>query len=134
MKIQSLVLLAAAGMMFATSCKKTDDISEELIAVFDPTQFEQDDCSMADSLTSLAFQPSTNVYFSNESNKAIKIYWIQGSGNIVIYNDDVKPGEGHNQQTYLTHPWYITTTDEECVTIVTALRPSQNDTVHIQNL
>ena len=89
---------------------------------------------MADSLTSLVFQPSTNVYFSNESNKAIKIYWIQGSGNIVIYNDDVKPGEGHNQQTFLTHPWYITTTDEKCVTIVTALRPSQNDTVHIQNL
>jgi hypothetical protein len=134
MKIKSLVLFAVVAAMVATSCKKVEEVSDELIASFNPAQFEQNDCSMVDSLTSLNFVPSTQIYFSNESNQSLKIYWIQGNGNILLYKDDLKPGEGHNQQTFLTHPWYITTTDEECVTILTALNPAAKDTVHIQNL
>lgn len=134
MKIKTLTLIAFAGVLFATSCKKAEEESDELVAMFDPAQFEQNDCNMVDSLSSSTFVPSTHIYFSNESNKSLNIYWIQGGGNIIQYVDDLKPGEGHNQQTYLTHPWYITTTDEECVSILTALNASANDTVRIENL
>jgi len=86
-------------------------------------------CAEADDLISPNGIPATSIHFKNETSKTLKIYWINTSGGLTLYHEDIVPEEGKTQATYLEHPWYITTADEECVTVLTALRPSVTDTV-----
>jgi hypothetical protein len=52
----------------------------------------------------------TKITFSNQSQKPIRIYWLNFEGERVLYHT-LNPGEEVEQVTFLTHPWLIT--DEE---------------------
>ena len=47
---------------------------------------------------------STGVNFDNKSGHKVQVLWLDHKGKPVWYND-LKPGEGYHQQTYVTHPW-----------------------------
>ena len=64
--------------------------------------------------------------------QTLKIYWVNQSGGLTVYNEALGPNEAHLQQTFLQHPWYITKANEECITIVTALRAATTDTVRFR--
>jgi hypothetical protein len=135
MKTQALFLILAIGLGLS-ACKKDDDTSplqNEIIAVFDAAQFAQNPCQDATIMKS-ASGPATTVYFKNETDVALRIYWINQLGTLTLYENNLKAGEGRKQPTYLTHPWYIVTADttEQCITIVTALRPAVTDTVYFK--
>lgn len=110
-----------------SSCKKEEE--NGVHAVFQSGQFVQNTCDEADELNSPNGTQATSIFFKNESSVALKIYWVNFSGGLTIYHDNVVPGQSKLQHTFLQHPWYITTADEECITVLTALRPAVTDTV-----
>jgi len=135
MKTQALYLLLAFGLSLS-ACKKDDETGpqqNEIIAVFDAAQFAQNPCQDAAIMKS-ASGPATTVYFKNETDVALHIYWINQLGTLTLYENSLKAGDGRRQPTYLTHPWYIVTADttEQCTTLVTALRAAVTDTVYFK--
>ncbi|MCF8258733.1 MAG: hypothetical protein K9J06_14350 [Flavobacteriales bacterium] len=120
------VLLVCATAF--TSCNKDED-GNGTHAVFTEGRFVENDCAEADSLHSLTGTLPTSIFFKNESSQTLKIYWVNFTGGRTLYHDEVTPGESELQGTFLEHPWYIANADEECITVVTALRPTVTDTV-----
>jgi hypothetical protein len=49
---------------------------------------------------------STYVKFVNAYGAKVDIYWINFSGQVVLF-DSLDPGQSYVQQTYLSHPWII---------------------------
>ena len=101
-----------------------------LAAIYDSAQFVRNDCADLSTLSS----PSggvlpTNIHFKNETGESIRINWVNFTGGLTVYKDNLQTGSGHTQQTFLQHPWYIETTGSECITIITALRAGVTDTV-----
>lgn len=131
-KLKYIIILLAVLSAFTmfSSCEEEEGA---LVANFAEGQFMQNDCSYADSLQSPAsgVQP-TSIKFINQSSVALKIYWINFSGTLTFYHH-LAPNETATQGTFLQHPWYITTEDDQCVTILTALRPVLTDEVTFAN-
>lgn len=130
MKSKALVLIGLASVLAISSCKKEEE--ENIRAVYSNGQFVENSCSELTGLASPTGTQSTHVYFKNETDETLKIYWVNLSGGLTLYQEDLGPDEAHLQQTFLQHPWYITTANEECITIVTALRPAVTDTVRFK--
>lgn len=129
MKKNTFLLAGLAAVLAFSSCKEKEDEDKSINAAYPNGQFVENTCSELSGLASPNGTPSTHIYFKNETDEALKIYWVNQSGGLTAYNEDLQPDEAHLQQTFLQHPWYITTASEECVTIVTALRAAQTDTV-----
>ncbi len=133
------ILLSIFALGFAfLSCQKEEDeqppaADKKIVAVFQTAQFAANTCAELPGLRSFS-GPATTVYFKNEADKNLRIYWINQSGAKVVYQQSLEPGSGRLQPTFLTHPWYIVTADEaeECISIVTALRPAVTDTVYFR--
>jgi von Hippel-Lindau disease tumor supressor len=53
----------------------------------------------------------TSIAFINQSKKKIKIYWLNYQGKRVLYKA-LNSGENFDIQTYLTHPWLITDSED----------------------
>jgi hypothetical protein len=119
-----LVLSITLGF---TSCKDDDD-SAGIVADYQAGYFQENTCAYADSMSSPNGTSPTSIYFKNETSELLKVYWINFSGGLTIYHE-LAPGQYAEQGTFLQHPWYITTEDELCVTVLTALRPAVTDTV-----
>lgn len=130
MKSKALILIGLASVMAFSSCKKDEEKS--IHAVYSNGHFVENSCSELVGMKSPTGTPSTHVYFKNETDETLKIYWVNLSGGLTLYQESMGPNEAHLQQTFLQHPWYITTASEECVTIVTALRPATTDTVRFR--
>ena len=47
------------------------------------------------------------VTFDNQSSKAVKVYWINFTGDRVFYKT-LSPRQKYTQRTFLTHPWVVT--------------------------
>ena len=47
------------------------------------------------------------IRFVNDSDKVVRVYWINANGDRVLYNT-LAPGNRYIQSTYVTHPWLIT--------------------------
>lgn len=135
MKKGTLALLSVTLFVASAfnSCSKDEDEEDGLFVEFQTGQFVQNSCAEADSLSSPNGTQPTSIYFKNESSETVKIYWINFSGGLTLYHDNVAPGQAKTQGTFLDHPWYIATEDEECITVVTALRPAVTDTVYIRD-
>lgn len=58
---------------------------------------------------------SINVKFINNTGSTVKIYWITATGTKVPYNNNLTNGATHNQQTFVTHPWVITDSNDKCL-------------------
>jgi len=66
--------------------------------------------SACQDLVSTTGGASTYVNFVNKLDIDAKAFWIDFSGKRVIYAT-VKPGQTFRQQTYVGHPWEVTTND-----------------------
>jgi len=49
----------------------------------------------------------TQITFVNRSKQGVKVYWLDYSGERVLYRK-LKDSESYTQDTYMTHPWLIT--------------------------
>ncbi len=132
MKSKFLPLALFFGLATFSSCNlfdKDTDEDETIIVSFENGQFMANDCSELGNLNSPTGTLATNIYFENETGESLKIYWVNFTGELTLYKGNLTSGSSHRQQTYLEHPWYVTTSDEACVKIVTAVRPGVTDTV-----
>lgn len=90
------------------------------------TGIKANSCAEESSLKS-GSGPSTNIKFKNSSSAQIRVYWLDGTGKRVEYingqqakgNGGLKAGASFDQQTYVTHPWVITTDNGNCLGIYT---------------
>lgn len=62
--------------------------------------------------TTLGAIPAS-MRFSNASTKAIKVYWLNFSGQRVLYKT-LDPTKSYTQSTYLTAPWVVTDINDNC--------------------
>jgi Putative Ig domain/VHL beta domain len=73
-------------------------------------------CSQEASLKSMEAIRSASITFSNVTSQVRQIYWLDYSGNRVLYNT-LAPGASYLQQTYLTDPWVVTNSSGGCIAI-----------------
>src|ERR1700690_2508081 len=73
----------------------------------DAQELQSLDCSLQSTLKSLNADVATSVLFVNYTGAAVKVYWIDYSGNLVHYQD-LASGYQYVQPTYVTHPWVVT--------------------------
>jgi len=73
-------------------------------------------CSLEGTIKSLTADSSTYITFSNLTLQTRVVYWLDYSGNRVLYNT-LPPGISYTQQSYLTDPWVVTTSSGQCLGI-----------------
>jgi hypothetical protein len=71
-------------------------------------------CADENQIRSVEGKNSTYVNFVNRGNKTVRTYWINYQGQRIFYSQ-LEPGESYRQQTYLTHPWVITDSRNNCL-------------------
>lgn len=54
----------------------------------------------------------TLITFHNRSSETVKLYWLDFSGNRVLYKT-LQSQEAWAQITYLTHPWLVTDANDQ---------------------
>jgi von Hippel-Lindau disease tumor supressor len=57
---------------------------------------------------------STEITFINQRSVPVKTYWLDYSGKRKFYAT-IAPGDKVVQQTYVTHPWVVTDTSNNCL-------------------
>jgi hypothetical protein len=77
-------------------------------------------CADESKLRSNASQ-SMNIDFINQSGGALKIFWLDYSGQRVSYNNNLANTQTHAQGTFLTHPWVVTDSSGVCKGIYRAI-------------
>ena len=71
-------------------------------------------------------QFETTIVFINQMDQAVNVNWIDYEGKQIFYNS-LGPHEQYEQITYITHPWVVTTAeDDEFVTSIVGMEDSQN--------
>jgi hypothetical protein len=60
-----------------------------------------------DTYSSINGDTQAEIDFINNSAIPVDVYWIDYSGDRVLYYSDLLPGTSYDQETYLTHPWLI---------------------------
>lgn len=127
MKAKHLFVAALAAITALSACKK-EEAEEVFTALFGNGALTQYDCSQLGTLTSPNGTPSTYLFFENESGETVKIYWKNYSGGLTLYST-LDDGETHLQQTFVSHVWYLTDENENCLTVLAAAQPATTDTV-----
>ena len=59
---------------------------------------------------------STSITFTNKTDYVIRIYWLNFSGDRVLYGT-LNSRQILSQQTYITHPWVVTNNSDQCLAI-----------------
>ncbi len=72
------------------------------------------DCSLEASLKSTDGSTPTAITFTNPGPAARNVYWLDYFGQRQPYNLGLSGGTSYTQQTYLTHPWVITDSGNNC--------------------
>lgn len=70
-----------------------------------------------------------NVTFENHLDQAVRVYWMDFAGQPDLYFELI-PGESYVQETYASHLWLVTDTDDQCVGLFRA--NNRNTTATIQ--
>lgn len=73
-------------------------------------------CAGESGLRSIEDAKLTEVIFFNQSPKPIRTYWLDHQGNRK-FGSEIRPGDSFVQQTYVTHPWVVTSTAKACMAI-----------------
>ena len=68
----------------------------------------------------------------NNSDEAVKTYWLDYDGKRVFY-EDVAPHTSYVQKTWLTHPWVVTSVDGDCYRFLVMNAKEQTVTVSPEN-
>jgi hypothetical protein len=85
-----------------------------MVSIGSPVQAAGARCAQEDSVRSLQGNASTSITFVNATRGPIRLYWIDYNGRRKFYAE-VRPGQRHLQQTYVTHPWVVTNFQEDCL-------------------
>jgi hypothetical protein len=97
------VFLAAILAMFAGSAQAQNELHDV-------------GCAGESDLRSIEDATLTEVIFFNQSPETIRTYWIDHEGHRQ-FKSEIRPGDSFVQQTYVTHPWVVTTTAKTCMAI-----------------
>ncbi len=73
-------------------------------------------CDREAALRSLDTQLAATVTFINRTQRPVNVYWLDHSGKRVLYFK-LKANETAVQETYITHPWVVTDSANQCVGI-----------------
>ena len=120
-RTSALVLVAA--VLLANACTMNDPAG--LSEIDEPAVAAASDCGPppqrtgAIQLTSLPITQSTilrsqnsdsptNIRFTNATCETVSLYWLDFEGNRVFYGD-IPAGQTYVQNTFLTHPWVVST-------------------------
>jgi hypothetical protein len=71
-------------------------------------------CAQEDFVRSAEGAVSSSITFVNATGGRLRTYWIDYDGRRKFYAE-ILPGGRHFQQTFLTHPWVITNSQEDCL-------------------
>ena len=71
-------------------------------------------CSEEKSLRSTDSKLATSVTFVNTTQEPARIYWLNYKGGRELYKQ-LRPGKKFKQDTYATHPWVATDSEENCL-------------------
>lgn len=73
-------------------------------------------CTEERSLRSHDSKLTTQVTFVNNTGDSARVYWLNYQGRREFYKS-LRPGESFTQDTYATHPWVATDSDENCIEV-----------------
>lgn len=90
-----------------------------------PPAARAENCETESATTSHASDQPVTIRFDNGRAEAVKLYWLDFSGQRVPYGT-LAAGSALKQQTYLTHPWLVTTEDGRCLGIFHPAAPRSN--------
>ena len=71
-------------------------------------------CPEERSLRSTDSRLETKLTFVNTTNAAVRIYWLNYQGRREFYSN-VASGRNFVVDTFATHPWVVTDSDEDCL-------------------
>jgi hypothetical protein len=97
------------------------------LVVIRPDDLPPFSCAVAPSARSREAKMPTTIEFVNQTAYQIVVVvsWIDYQGQAHPYAT-LQPGQSYSAQTYLTHPWVVTTTDGICLGIyLPTLRPGR---------
>jgi uncharacterized protein (TIGR03437 family) len=114
-------LIVSGEQLFASTVRGGIFVSQILSS--GETSLLPQDCSNQPSLRSLEGKIPTTIEFINESAQTRRIYWLNYSGQLVLYNI-LSPGQRYVQGTFVTHPWVVTDATDQCLGIYLPLRES----------
>jgi hypothetical protein len=83
-------------------------------------------CPEEGRLRSTDGRTSTYINFVNHTRQAIRTYWLNYEGHRQYYAE-IQAGATYRQQTYLTHPWVVTDSSDNCLRV---LMPEVRETTH----
>jgi hypothetical protein len=70
-------------------------------------------CTEERTLRSLGTATPTSITFVNKSGEAKRVYWLNHSGERVLYFT-LPVGQSMRQPTFISHPWVVTNTSDQC--------------------
>jgi hypothetical protein len=73
-------------------------------------------CDEEKNLRSEATKSPASIGFSNVGTRTLRVYWLDHNGSRVLYGT-LENGQVLGLQTYLTHPWVIADTKDDCIGI-----------------
>jgi von Hippel-Lindau disease tumor supressor len=73
----------------------------------------QPKCKGEGKLRSKNSKVATEVIFANRTARNVEVYWLDFKGRRVFYMK-LTPGASYTQQTYVTHPWIVVSSDGKC--------------------
>ncbi|MGH6742518.1 MAG: hypothetical protein ACREDY_26400 [Bradyrhizobium sp.] len=73
-------------------------------------------CPQERDLRSIEGKISTQVTFVNAYGATIRIYWLNYNGGRQFYQQ-LAAGRSFAVNTYVTHPWVVTDSDENCIEV-----------------
>ena len=73
-------------------------------------------CPGEESLRSQEGKISTAITFLNQGSVPVSIYWVDYQGARKFYSK-LEPGQRYRQQTFLTHPWIVTSEGNDCLRV-----------------
>jgi hypothetical protein len=85
-------------------------------------------CRNLGGLRSVSGNQKVAVNFVNRTIGNVKIIWINYNGNKILYGT-LAPNQNWNQVTYVTHPWLILNSSNDCLGAFVA---SKNEEVNIK--
>jgi hypothetical protein len=74
-------------------------------------------CSTEPGMASSTFDTTTTITFVNATSAPVDVYWLDYSGQRVLYYPGLAPGASYVQETYASHPWVVTDASNACLAV-----------------
>jgi tetratricopeptide (TPR) repeat protein len=104
------------------------DASRALLAEFSTSPPDQR-CGAEPQLKSVGAYVASQLVVSDQHPSAVRFYWLDYGGKRKLYAT-IKPGTHYTQQTFDTHPWVLTDTDDKCLALLVPDIGQTRFTVH----